>query len=148
MSMTENTPMTIFKNILYIPAFLLGMQMHSFTILLAFIVVDMITGVWRVAIVHGGKEIRSVHAINGLVSKLLFALIPLVIAYAGKGIGVDLIRFATGALSLLILATGYSIIGNIYTIRSGVPVKEFDAVRFILSAFRRLLEGFTNVKHK
>ncbi len=142
------TSSVVVKNILYIPAFLLGMEMHSFTILLVFIIVDMITGIWRVGVTKGGQEIKSAHAINGLVSKLLFALIPLVIAYSGKGIGVNLIDFAKGSLSVLILATAYSIIGNIYTIRTGEYVKEFDAVRLILSAFRKLLDSSIPQGHK
>lgn len=146
--MTQDPNYTFIKNLLYVPAFLLGMEMHSFTILLVFILADMVTGIWRVAVVSGAHEIRSAHAINGLVSKLLFAIIPLTVAYTGQGIGVDLIPFATGTLSILILATGYSIIGNIYTIRTGIVVKEFDAVRLILNAFRKLLENVMPDSHK
>lgn len=147
----QGEPLTaygILKNALYMPAFVLGMEMHSFTILIAFIIIDMFTGVWRVGVTKGGQEIRSAHFINGLVSKMLFVLIPLVVAYAGKGIGLDLIAFASGCLSLLILATAYSIIGNIYTIRTGIEAAEFDAVRFILMKVKELLDKAAPDGHK
>lgn len=131
----------VIKNFLYLPTFLVGMEMQSFTILIVFIMLDMITGIWRVAVIEGGHEIKSAKAINGLVSKMLFALIPLIVAYTGKGIGVDLTAFASGCLSLLIVSTAYSAIGNIYTIRSGKTVAEFDAVRLILNGMKRLLDN-------
>ncbi len=144
--MVEGSTLTtwaIIKNALYVPAFFLGMSMHSFSILFAFIVLDMITGIWRVYVLQGGEAIKSRHAINGLVSKMLFIVIPLIIAYMGKGMGVDLTALATGCLGLLIASTGYSVIGNIYTIRTGSAVVEFDAVRFILVRIRDLLDKLT-----
>lgn len=133
----------LIKNALYIPAFFLGMSMHNFGILLVFIILDMITGIWRVYVMQGGEAIKSRHAINGLASKMLFVVIPLVVAYTGKGLGVDLTYLATGCLGLLIAATGYSIIGNIYTIRTGVMVVEFDAIKLILTAIKNLLDKLT-----
>lgn len=149
MNIETITPTSIVKNLMYIPTFLLGMSMHSFTILIVFIACDMITGIWRVAAISGGKEIKSAKAINGLASKMLFAFVPLVIAYTGKGIGLDLAAFASGTLSLLIVSTAYSIIGNIYTIRTGVVIAEFDAMRVILNAVKGLLDKITiDNKHK
>jgi len=145
------TAWTVIKNAMYIPAFLLGMSMHSFTILFALIVLDMVTGVWRGVVTNGANSITSFAFINGLVSKMLFMLIPLVIAYIGKGIGVDLHELATGCLSVLILGQGYSVIGNIYTIRTGVPVTEFDAVKLILAKLRDMIDSITisqNKSHK
>lgn len=148
--MVEGSTLTtgaIVKNALYVPAFFMGMSMHSFGILFVFIVLDMITGIWRVYVTQGGDAIKSRHAINGLTSKMLFIVIPLVIAYMGKGIGIDLTALATGCLGLLIASTGYSVIGNIYTIRTGVAVVEFDAVRFILIRIRDLLDKLTAEKN-
>lgn len=144
--MVEGSTLTIgaiIKNTLYVPAFFLGMSMHSFSILFAFIMLDMITGIWRVYVLQGGEAIKSRHAINGLVSKMLFIVIPLVVAYTGRGMGLDLTALATGCLGLLIASTGYSVIGNIYTIRTGSVVVEFDAVRFILIRIRDLLDKLT-----
>ena len=144
--MVEGSTLTtwaVIKNVLYVPAFFLGMSMHSFSILFVFIMLDMMTGIWRVYVIQGGEAIKSRHAINGLVSKMLFIVIPLIIAYTGKGMGVDLTALATGCLGLLIASTGYSVIGNIYTIRTGSVVVEFDAVRFILVRIRDLLDKLT-----
>lgn len=148
---TTFTGVALLKNAMYIPAFILGMSMHSFGILFCFILLDMLTGVWRAVVTDGSKSITSTAFINGLASKLLFMLIPLIVAYMGKGIGLDLTAMAGGALSMLILAQGYSIIGNIYTIRTGQRVTEFDAVRFILVKIKDLIDSVTvsqNKNHK
>lgn len=138
----------LIKNILYVPAIFVGLSMQSFGILGVLLIVDVLTGIWRSATVNGGASVTSVKAINGIVSKFLFLLIPLVVAYMGHGLGLDLIGIAQAALGVLIFATGYSIIGNIYTIRTGNSVKEFDAVRLILSWLERYLEKIERPPHK
>jgi len=136
---THITVWVILKNLLYIPAVFIGLSVESYGVLAALIVLDVVTGIWRVAVIEGGDYVTSWKAINGLVSKFLFLLIPVTVAYMGHGMGIDLIALAKTALSLLTLATGYSIIGNIYGIRTGKVVKEFDAVRLILGQIERLL---------
>lgn len=136
----ELTTTGILKNLGYIPAVYLGISMEQFTILAVLLVVDIITGIWRSAIVGGGQSVTSWKAINGFMSKMLFLLIPLVIAAAGKSVGVELVVLAKSALGLLTLATSYSIIGNIYGIRTGKVVKEFDAIHYILIYIEKLLK--------
>lgn len=142
------TTLAIAKNVGYLPAILLGMSLHSYGILAVFIAFDIVTGIWRSAVINGGQSITSWKAINGLLSKFLFLFIPVVVAYMGKGMGLDLVALAQSALGLLIGATGYSIIGNIYSIRSGKAVKEFDAVKYILLAIERVLEKLEPDGHK
>lgn len=129
------------KNALYIPAVFVGISLQSYGILAAMLVVDVITGAWRSAVVNGGASVTSFKAINGLISKFLFLLIPVTVAYMAHGVGVEMKELAQGALGVLIFATGYSIIGNIYCIRTGKSVKEFDAVRLILIQIERILQN-------
>lgn len=136
-------PITVFavvKNLAYVPAILVGLSLHSYGILAIFLILDIITGIWRSAAINGGSSITSWKAINGFMSKFLFLLIPVVLAWAGQGVGLNLVALAQSALGVLILSTGYSIIGNIYTVRTGNAVKEFDAVRIILLQIENLLK--------
>lgn len=138
----------VFKNLLYVPAVFVGLSMQSYGILAILLVLDVVTGVWRSATVNGGASITSAKAINGIVSKFLFLLIPMTVAYMGHGAGLNLVAVAQSALGLLIFATGYSIIGNIYTIRTGKAVAEFDAVKLILIWIQSLLEKLEKSPHK
>lgn len=130
----------VIKNLLYIPAALAGISMENYSILGILLIIDVFTGVWRSAVISGGDSVTSWKGINGLISKFLVLLIPLVVAYMGHGIGIDLNAMVGSALGILITATGYSIIGNIYGIRTGKAVREFDAVRFLLLQVEKLLE--------
>jgi len=142
------TGWVLIKNILYVPAIFVGLSMQSFGILAVLLILDVITGIWRSWSMYGGDSVTSAKAINGIISKFLFLLIPLVVAYMGHGAGLNLVAVAQAALGILIFATGYSIIGNIYTIRTGVAVKEFDAVRLILSWIEEYLAKIEKMPRK
>ena len=138
----------VVKNAMYLPAILVGLSLHNYWILAVMLLLDVITGAWRSAVVNGPDSLTSWRALNGLFSKFLFLLIPLVVAYMGRGMGLELVAVAQSALGLLIFATGYSIIGNIYGIRSGRVVREFDAVRVILTWLERFLDKLAPDNHK
>lgn len=140
--------LTVAKNLSYGPAAVLGILMHTYWILAIFLILDMVTGIWRSYVLYGGTSITSRKTINGFVSKFLFLLIPVVLAYMGVGIGLDLIFIAQSALGVLIFATGYSIIGNIYAASTGHTVKEFDAVRLILNWIQTYLEKLETPPNK
>lgn len=54
------------------------------------------------------------------------------LALMGKWIGLPPEHFVEWALSLLIMAEGYSIIQNIYSFRVGVIVQEYDAISIVI----------------
>ena len=130
----------VLKNLAYVPAAIAGISIGSYFVLACLLVFDIATGMWRSAIVNGGGSLKSFRALNGFFSKFLFLSVPVVIAYMGHGIGLNLNAIATASLGVLTLGTGYSILGNIYTIRTGQAVAEFDALRVIL----RSIEGILN----
>ena len=111
---------------------LLGLPLQNFTILLVFAGVDICTGLLKTYVFNGGRSITSKRFFVGIISKLMILIIPILLAWAGKGIGMDLIFLAKGALSALILSELYSIIGNIYSVITKKEQKEFDAIAFIL----------------
>lgn len=119
-----------------------GLPLEAFTIFGLLIILDVLTGVIRAGVVHGWRHVTSSKLTSGLVSKLLVILIPLVIAWAGKGSGVQLTFLAEGALSVFILAEAYSVLGNIHSIRIKKDVKEYDAVAYILNKIRTVMEKY------
>ena len=138
----ETTTTEILKNLSYIPAIFLGLSTESYAILGALMIVDTITGVIRAGVVHGWRSVNSHNLSFGILSKMCLILIPLIVALAGRGSGVDLTIVAKGALSMLVLSETYSILGNMQSIRTRKDIAEFDAVNFVLAGLRHTIEKF------
>lgn len=134
------TGTSIVKNLGYLGALFIGLSTESYAILGAFMVLDTILGITRVGLNHGWKEVKSYRMTAGIISKLTVLLVPLLTVWAGKGVGFDLHWLATWALNALILAQLYSIIGNIYSIRIGKDIDEFDAVSWVLRRVQVVIE--------
>lgn len=134
------TFITILKNLAYIPAVYLGLSMESFGILAVLMIIDTILGIIRAGVVHGWRDVTSHKASFGILSKLAMIFVPVVVALSGKGVGMNLVPIAGGALSMLIVSETYSILGNVQSIRTRRDIKEFDAVNYTLSRIRDLLE--------
>jgi phage-related holin len=133
------------KNVGYVAAFFatttyLGISPESILILTAVIVIDIITGVLKSATLHGWHSITSSKFSAGVLAKLLLILIPVTLALAGKGVGLDLALLTGGSISVLILSQVYSIIGNIHAMQTLDEKNEFDAVAFIMKQLRDILE--------
>lgn len=139
-NMHEVSATSIIKNVGYIPAILLGISTQSYAILGAFMFLDTVLGVTRVYINHGGRHIRSYKMTAGIISKICVLLVPLLVAWAGKGVGINLIAFAQWTVGALILAQFYSIISNIYSIHLRRDVDEFDAVSWVLRRVQIMIE--------
>lgn len=133
------------KNVSYGVAFLIGavgLSTQAFAIFGVLIIGDTITGVIRSLKLRGGRSVTSLKLTSGVISKLLIITVPLIIAWAGKGAGINLHALAQGALSMLILAEAYSVLGNIHAIRVGKDLKEFDAITYILEKVRGIIETY------
>jgi phage-related holin len=133
------------KNSGYVAVFLasahyLNLSPESAAVLGILITTDVVTGVLKSGTVNGWKSIRSSIMERGLVAKCLLIVAPITLAVAGKGIGVDLSTLAQTVVSLLILSEAYSIIGNIYAVRTGKITNEFDAVAYVLEGLKTLLK--------
>lgn len=137
---SEISIITILKNLGYIPAIFLGLSFQSYTILAIFMIIDTIAGITRSGTLHGWRSVTSFKLTSGILAKSLIILLPLLIALAGIGIGIDLIFLAKGALGMLILAQLYSIIGNIYAIKVKKDIHEFDAVGWVLLKIKFTVE--------
>jgi phage-related holin len=131
---------TFFKNLTYIPAFVLGLSTEAYGILAVLMLIDTITGVIRSGTIHGWRSVTSHAAEVGLLAKLLLLIVPMVVALTARGAGLDLRWVASGALTVLIVSEGYSILGNIHSTYLRQDVKEFDAINFLLTKLRDTLE--------
>lgn len=130
----------ILKNLGYIPAVLLGLSTQSYIILGVFMIVDTFTGVCRAGVVGGWRSVTSFKLTSGVISKLTVVLVPLLLVWTGKGLGLDITWFASSVLGMLILAQLYSIMGNIYAIRIRQDVHEFDAIAWVLNRVKYAIE--------
>ena len=133
------------KNVSYIAAFFafgeyLGFETEVMAIFVTLMILDVFTGVIRAYVVEGGSALRSAIGTRGILAKLLLITAIFSVALAGKGVGIEAQALANGAMGVLILSELYSILGNIHSARNRKPKAEFDAVAWMLSQVRFLLE--------
>ncbi len=115
-----------------------GMDEEAVIGLSILIVIDMITGVWKTIALD--KKPSSTRFVNGLISKLVLLIIPFVLAVASKSVHLDLSIFLWVVINALILSEMYSILANIYTIRSKKETEEFDVMSIILRKTRKFID--------
>jgi len=109
------------------------------SILVVLMCIDMLTGTFKA---YRTKEnITSRRWIAGFLSKLVVLLVPFTIALMAKGVDFDVKWFIGFSLSIMVIAEAYSILGNIYTFKTGEAVAEIDAVSAIIKVLRNFLEN-------
>lgn len=141
MNETTITQLKYYSLMLYAPfvviAELTGLDAIALQCLTALIVIDLITGVTKTISIR--KKPTSTRLANGVFSKLVLLFLPVCVAIAVKGLGLDYKVLIDTTLSILILSELYSIVGNIYTIRTKKEVEEFDAVSMLLKVIRKYI---------
>jgi phage-related holin len=131
------------KNITYVIAALIGVEQGVVEAFAALLILDVVTGVAASAKIDGWRSITSHRLGFGVLAKLLFILVPVSIALAGKVVGQDLQVIVSSSLSVLALSEAYSVIANLYAIHYGKRVPEFDALSIVLKNIFNLLENFS-----
>ena len=117
----------------------LEIDTKKLSILVVLMCIDMLTGTLKA---YRTKEnITSRRWIAGFLSKLVVLLVPFTIALMAKGVDFDVKWFIGFSLSIMVIAEAYSILGNIYTFKTGEAVAEIDAVSAIIRALRNFLEN-------
>lgn len=122
----------------------LGLDVNKLFILSFLMFLDLTTGATKAYL--SKEPITSSRLSAGILSKIMLLIIPLTIALMAKGVDMDLVWLVSFTVSILIVAEAYSVVGNIYTIKTGETVKEIDAVSAIVKALRRVLENFLGDK--
>jgi len=135
-------------NFLYIPFIALmhfiAIDKMTFTIYAGLLAIDLLTGVGKV--IRLGHKPTSRRFLVGIMAKLTFLLVPIIVALGAKGIGLDLTSLVNTVIYALILNEVYSSIANIYTIQTGIEAEEFDVLSKILKVLRDLIERILNDK--
>ena len=117
----------------------LEIDTKKLSILVVLMCIDMLTGTLKA---YRTKEnITSRRWIAGFLSKLVVLLVPFTIALMAKGVDFDVKWFIGFSLSIMVIAEAYSILGNIYTFKTGEAVEEIDAVSSIIKVLRNFLEN-------
>lgn len=115
----------------------LGISQDSFLMLSLLLVIDYATGLIKARRLQ--VSITSNKMKYGLISKLSLLLIPLVLAIGAKAIGADFTLVLLSGINILVLSEVYSIIGNIYSIRTKLELPEYDAVSMLGKRIRDIL---------
>ena len=115
-----------------------GLPAEPAAILAVLMCVDFVAGVSRARVL--GEPVTSHRIKVGTISKCGVMTVPLVMALTAKGLGVDFNWLVGWSISVLILSESYSIIANVYTIRTGESAPEWDAVSLILSKIRSAVD--------
>ena len=117
----------------------LEIDTKKLSILVVLMCIDMLTGTLKA---YRTKEnITSRRWIAGFLSKLVVLLVPFTIALMAMGVDFDVKWFIGFSLSIMVIAEAYSILGNIYTFKTGEAVAEIDAVSAIIKVLRNFIEN-------
>lgn len=77
---------------------------------------------------------------NGIVSKFCLLSVPIVLAILAKIVGTNYEFILSWGITILALSEGYSIISNIYTVKTKETLPEYEAIAIIGKKIRRIIE--------
>lgn len=90
-------------------------------------------------------QFTSQRLTDGVVKKMLILIVVLAFAIlAHYGVHIVIDDFLKWVFGILMVAETYSIVQNVYVHRTGVMVKEYDAVRLLLKALGDFLLNIFN----
>ncbi len=120
----------------------LGLNAESFFLFAMLLLIDYITGVAKALRLN--QCITSNRMKYGILSKLSLLLIPLVLAIGAKAVGADFQTVLLVGVNILVLSEVYSIIGNIYSIRTKDELPEYDVVAMFGKRIRAVLIRYSD----
>lgn len=115
-----------------------GLPAEPAAILAVLMCIDFVAGISRAHAL--GESVTSHRMKVGAVTKCGVMTVPLVMALTAKGLGADFNWLVSWTVSVFILSESYSIIANIYAVRTGILLPEFDAVSAVLKKVRSLID--------
>ncbi len=118
-----------------------GIPLEKFWILGILILVDVFTALIRQAVIDP-RTLSSRTGLVGTVSKMCVILIPFVVAIVGKGAGFDVSVLVSACISIIMVAEGWSIFGNIGQIISKDQSRnEYDAITLLIKKLQDVFKG-------
>lgn len=118
----------------------IDMKHNVLTAALIAIILDTIFGIAKAK--RLGIKPTSEEGWGGMIGKLLGLLLLGGVAAILKLMGLDVSFFVNGLLCILIVYELYSAVANFYTARTGIKVKEYDAISIIL---KLMLDKLKNI---
>ena len=115
----------------------LGIDTEAYFIYSVLLIIDLFTG-WAKA-GRLGIARTSIRMKYGILTKLMLLLMPIVLALGAKAVGVEFKTILDVCMTILVLSEVYSIIGNMYAIKSGDELPEYDAIAMIGGKLRNVL---------
>lgn len=123
----------------------LGLDLKQYIILVALMTIDFLTGIAKAYRLEGAHITPQAMSF-GVIGKLLYLLIPLVLALALIGANhPDAANWVVEwAMYALILSEAYSIIGNIYTFKTKTEIHKVDGASYILAFIKARIDNAFN----
>lgn len=115
----------------------LGLDGEVFMVFAVMLAFDYVSGVGKAH--RLGHSITSQKMKYGVISKFSLLLIPLAFALAAKGVKIDGEDVFYVGMNILIISELYSIIGNVYAIKTKEELPEYDAVASLGRKIRTIL---------
>lgn len=115
----------------------LGINGEAYFLLAVLLFIDYITGIMKAKSL--GHCITSNKMKYGVISKFSLLFIPVILAIGAKAVGADFKTILTVGINILVLSEVYSVIGNVYSIRTKQELPEYDAVAMIGHKIRSAL---------
>ena len=115
----------------------LGLNAETFFLFSLLLFFDFITGIGKARAL--GQNITSDKMKYGIISKMSLVVIPLVLGIAAKAMQMPSGNILFIGMNILILSEAYSIIGNVYAIRTKDELPEYDALALLGKKIRTML---------
>lgn len=123
-----------------------GLPIEPALILGALMTLDFCSGIGRAHALR--EQITSRRMKSGIASKLLLLMIPLAVALSARGLGQDWGYLVSFCVSAMILSELYSFISNIYAMKTGEDLPEFDVIKMLGKHIRTALERLMDIQNK
>jgi small basic protein len=117
----------------------LNLDVEAFGLLMILMCVDSVLGVIKALRLK--ETFRFKTLLWGMILKLCFLIIPLTVAVLGKTLGYDFHIAVSIVMSILSVAEGYSILGNIYVIKNKERLDRVDIISALIRSIRNLLKA-------
>lgn len=116
-----------------------GLPSEPAAVLAVLMMIDFVSGCTKACV--SGENLSSRRMKVGVASKLMLLLIPLSGALAAKGMGQDMAWLIVWVVNVMILAELYSIVANVYTIRTGENLPEWEVTSIIGKKIQRMMSS-------
>lgn len=114
----------------------LNIDIKTTKVLMALMFIDTFSGLIKSSVLHHKISLKKL--INGILTKFLLILVPMVLALVGKGVHFDFTWAVTTVMSLMIVSEGLSIITNFLSAKTKKNIEQDDFITKLLMNIRKM----------